>query len=112
MAYDRLSKNKTWRWDVNNTIGGSQVLQYSGDGDETVSLSGTTFPSHNGNEPVENLIAEADKKEPLLMVGATGDVLGRFIIESVQIEESNFHVSGLAHLAGFTISIRRYLNDG
>lgn len=108
LAYQSLNKSYAWRWDAINVIGGRQALQYSGQGDETITLSGVAYPVHNTMDPQDRLIAEANKKEPLIMVSAAGEVLGKYVIESISFNESNFHVSGVPHHVDFTIGIRRH----
>ena len=108
LAYQNLTKNFNWRWDTINVINDRQAVQYSGEGDETMSLQGVAYPVHNTLTPQTSLLAEANRKEPLIMVSATGDVLGKYVIESVNFTETNFHVSGLPHHVDFTISIRRH----
>ena len=108
LAYQTLAHNNVWRWNVINTVGNEQVLQYAGKGDETIQLTGMAIPSYNSNRPNEEIVAQAERKTPLFMVATTGEVIGQFIIESISFEHTDFHKSGLAHIANFTIALRRY----
>ena len=112
LAYQSVASGYNWRWDVINVINSDQVLQYAGKGDETIRLTGITHPIYGGGAPITELRLEAERKEPLWMVAANGEVLGRYVVESIQYDESNFHKSGLAHQANFTISIRRFIPKG
>lgn len=109
-AYQDLKRTSEWRWAAQARIGNTDMLQYVGRGNDTITLTGTVHPifMNAGIGQIDALRAEADKKTPLLLVSGQGDVMGLWVIERVSETQNAFYKEGVPKRQQFDISLRYY----
>lgn len=108
-AYDLLERNNAWRWPSVNRVGARPALQFTGRGETTISLSGTIYPHFRGGlGQVEEMEAEANKGEPLLLVDGRGLVWGKYCITSVRDTREVFFSNGVPRLITFDMQLSYY----
>lgn len=111
-AYQSLSRNSEYRWASQNRIGTNPALQNIGTGSETINLQGVVFAAHRGGTgQLDDMRREAAKRQPLILVDGRGLVHGRWVIERVEEEQSNFAQAGVARRQQFRLQLRKY-DDG
>ena len=111
-AYQSLSRSSEYRWASQYRIGTNPALQNIGTGSETINLQGVVFAAHRGGTgQLDNMRQEAAKREPLILVDGRGLVHGRWVIERVEEEQSNFAQAGVARRQQFRLQLRKY-DDG
>ncbi|AIL13676.1 hypothetical protein IM40_09590 (plasmid) [Candidatus Paracaedimonas acanthamoebae] len=114
-AYQDLKRSTEYNWTEKKTIKPAKVnaskslLRYSGLGRETVSLNGIIYPAYKGGIYQLPLMREtAGLGLPLPLIGLSGFILGRWIIESIDENQSTFHQYGIPRKIDFHLSLRRY----
>ncbi|WP_430415863.1 phage tail protein [Marinobacter adhaerens] len=111
-AYQSLSRNSEYRWASQDRIGTNPALQNIGTGSETINLQGVVFAAHRGGTgQLDDMRREAAKRQPLILVDGRGLVHGRWVIERVEEEQSNFAQAGVARRQQFRLQLRKY-DDG
>ena len=111
-AYQSLSRSSEYRWASQDRIGTNPALQNIGTGTETINLQGVVFAAHRGGTgQLDDMRREAAKRQPLILVDGRGFVHGRWVIERVEEEQSNFAQAGVARRQQFRLQLRKY-DDG
>ena len=111
-AYHSTKTTKSYNWPELNRIGGIPALQYTGEGNETMSLDGVIFPKYSGGlGQIHNLKKEAEKKTPLNLVSSNGVDLGDWVIVSISNIDNLFLPGGYPQKIEFNINLKKYGDD-
>lgn len=112
-AFQEMARTNEWRWPAQDRFGLPPVLQYIGEGAETITLPGLIYPEWRGGfTQVANMREQAAKGEPLQMVAGDGAMLGLFVIEGVDEKQSIFADAGAPRKQEFTLKLRRFYYAG
>ncbi|TQV72577.1 phage tail protein [Exilibacterium tricleocarpae] len=119
-AYQKLTRNSAYTWASRPQPGhpllkkkglGGAARQYNGPGDDSLTISGTLYPQHNGGAWQLTLMRlSAGIGVPLPLITGTA-VMGRWVIESIGDDRSEFLDNGAARKIEFTLSLKRYQRD-
>lgn len=96
-AYERLSRQASWRWPAQDRIGAHPVRQYVGPGEQTIRVDGTIYPHYKGLLGLPNLllrvptlsgglgtVASANSALTRVGVSALGERSGSWQLESMR----------------------------
>lgn len=112
-AYQELQRKTAYKWASNERFGKDDALQATGYGPDTISLPGVVFPEFfSGTEQVQALRDLAEQLEPQTLIDGRGNMLGQWVIEEVEERGTIFGPQGVALKQEFTVSLRRYQDDG
>lgn len=110
-TYQDLSRTTTYKWAAQAQLGGRDALQFTGRNDK-IEVSGVVFPEwRGGTGQLDRMRAEADKKEPLIMVDGRGNVLGLWVILTVSEQQGPFADAGAPLKQQFRLSLQK-VSDG
>lgn len=108
-AFQSLQRNNEWRWPAQDRFGKPPVLQFIGEGAESITLPGVIYPEWRGGfGQLDAMRAQAGKGEPLLMVDGQGRMMGKWAIERIEEKQSVFADAGAPRKQEFTIQLRRF----
>jgi phage protein U len=108
-AFQEMQRSTDYKWASQERFGKHEALQYVGPGSDTITLPGVIYPNYRGSTAqITKLRALAAKGQPLLMIDGTGNVLGRWVIESIEEKRSNFAALGIARKQEFTIKLKHF----
>lgn len=108
-AFQSLAHTNEWRWPSQDRFGKPPVLQYIGEGAESITLPGVIYPEwRGGTGQLASMRDLAGKGEPLPMIDGSGSNLGLFAIERIEEKQSVFAAAGVARKVEFTIQLRRF----
>ena len=108
-AYQVLQRSSSWRWSALERPGGVTALQYAGRDCERIRLPGVIYPEwRGGHQQVEQMRLQAERGQPLLMVDGRGRVLGDWVIERVDEQQSVFAHQGMPRKIEFSLQLRRF----
>lgn len=111
-AYQDLDRNSDYRWASAERIGKDNALQFTGPGEETISLSGTILPHYRGGlGQLDAMRAEAAKGKPLILVDGLGRVWGKYCITKVHERQSAFLSVGAPLKVEFGLDLKKYGGD-
>ncbi|UTV26374.1 phage tail protein [Photobacterium atrarenae] len=112
-AYNELVRTWQWRWNAQSRIGQSDLLQYTGQAAEKISLNGEIATAFRevGTRQIEKLAELGHEKKPLLLVSGLGDVMGYWVMTDLNETNTNFVQGGLARYQTFTLELAFYGND-
>lgn len=108
-AFQSMAHTNEWRWPAQDRFGNPPVLQYIGEGAESITLPGVIYPEwRGGTGQLDSMRELAGKGEPLPMISGSGSNLGLYAIERIEEKQSVFAAAGYARKVEFTIQLRRF----
>lgn len=108
-AYQQLSRATAYRWQALERVNQLAALQFTGPGEDSISLNGVILPTFRGGlGQLDAMRTEAAKGEPLLMVDGRGYVHGRWVILSINETQKTFERGGAPLQIEFSIRLRKY----
>lgn len=111
-AYQQLMRSTQYRWSAQTRVGNHDALQFTGYGEDTITLTGRIYPGwRGGTGQVQDLRDEAAKGEPQLMVDGNGYIHGRWVVTSIEEQADVFARAGVPRRQQFTLQAR-YFDDG
>jgi phage protein U len=111
-AYDVFTRSTNYRWQGQERFGKIPAQQYTGPGEETITLSGIVYPSFaGGTGQLNSMRAVANTGKPLQLVDGQGYVWGKWIINSIEEAREIFFDNGISRKQGFTMKITQYGDD-
>ena len=111
-AYQELTRSTAYHWPAQERFSQHAARQFTGPGEDAITLTGVIYPEWRGSrDELDNLRSLAADGNPLLLVSGTGDILGRWIIEKIDEQQSIFADSGVARKRGFTVSLK-FFDEG
>jgi len=111
LAYQQLQRQRAWQHASHSRVGTRAAYQYTGPGEESITLSGLIAPDISGTAAsLSELQALADAGQPLPLVDGTGKVHGAYVIQHLNETHSLFFPDGRARKIEFELSLLR-VND-
>lgn len=107
-----MNRSSSYRWAMQERIGRHDALQFTGFGEDRITLPGVVYPDFRGGKgQITDLRSLASEGRPLRMIASGGEVLGLWVIESVEETQSSFKPDGGFRKQEFTVSLRRFGDD-
>lgn len=108
LAFDELSRRATWRHASSTRVGTRDATQFTGPGEETISLPGTVFAEiADGEVSVDELRRMASSGDAWSLVDGRGYVYGAFVITTIDDRRSAFWPDGTPRQIDFSIELLR-----
>ncbi|MGC2960186.1 phage tail protein [Paraburkholderia graminis] len=113
LAYQELQRRTSWKHPSTSRVGGRNARQYTGQGDDTISLTGWFAPDQGIGKlsSLTELRAMGDEGDAYVLVDGTGTVFGAFLLEGVDEGQSLQQKDGTPRRIDFTINLTR-VDDG
>lgn len=108
LPYTQLVRDSNWSWATNSRVGTRPALQFTGKGNDKITLSGELRPEITGG-PVKALAFQllADEGRAWPLIGGDGTIYGMYVIESFKTTHSDFYADGSARVIAFTLNLLR-----
>ncbi|WP_280565158.1 phage tail protein [Chromohalobacter sp. 48-RD10] len=111
-AYQEFSRATEYRWAAQSRVGQHDALQFTGYGEDAITLSGRIYPGWKGGpDQIRDMRDQAGEGEPLMMVDGNGYVHGRWVILNIEERGDTFAPGGVPRRQRFTLKMR-YYDDG
>ncbi len=108
LAYDELQRKTSWRHATSTRIGARDAVQFTGPGEETISLPGTVYAEiADGDVSLDELRRMADTGQAWSMVDGLGYVHGAFVITTIDDRRKHFYPNGRPRRIDFSIDLLR-----
>jgi len=79
-AWQTLRRSTEWRWPGQPLLGAPPARQFTGRGDDQITLEGTIHPHFRGGlRQVQAMRLLADRGEPQVLVDGRGNYYGRYV---------------------------------
>jgi uncharacterized protein len=112
LAYQDLQRQSAWRHPSNSRVGARPARQFLGPGEDTINFSGIVAPEFAGDvASLDQLREMADAGRAWPLVSGVGEVLGAFVIESLNETRTIFMDDGSARRIEFQLQLARVDED-
>lgn len=109
ISYQELERRTEWRWAGTPRYGARDALQFTGPGDDTITLNGVLVPEVAGRySDLERLREMADSGQVQDITLGDGYVLGQYVIMAIDHREQNIMKGGRARKYDFAVDLKRY----
>lgn len=111
-AYQQLMRVTRYRWAAQPRVGAHDALQFTGHGEDQITLTGRIYPGwRGGTGQIAAMRDQAGEGQPLLLVDGNGFIHGRWAIESIEEQADVFAPAGVPRRQQFTLQLR-FFDDG
>ena len=108
LPYDEMQRKSDCQHARSPRVGARDATQFTGPGDETISLSGATYAEiADGRVSLDDLRSMADEGEALPLVDGTGTVYGNYVITAIDERHAFLMADGRARRIDFGIDLLR-----
>ena len=108
LAYQELQRKTQWKYASNGRIGRRDEKQFTGPGDDTITLSGWVAPELTGSlYSFDALRLMADTGKSWILIQGTGRIYGSYIITELSETRSVLDGMGDPAKVEFTITLER-----
>lgn len=108
VPYQQLQRQTNWRHPSTSRVGRLPARQFTGPGDDGITLSGTLYPEITGGKvSLAMLRAMADTGKAWPLIQGDGTLYGHFVIESIDETGSLFFPDGEARKIDFSVKLAR-----
>lgn len=108
LAPDELQRRTAWKHARASRVGARDASQFLGPGDDSVTLTGLLLPGVTGTfASLRKLREMADEGDSWPLVTGAGQVLGNFVILSLDERQAFLTVDGIPRRTDFSIELER-----
>lgn len=108
LAYHELQRQSEWKHPSTSRVGTRDAHQYTGPGDDTITLSGWVAPELTGSlYSLDALRLMADSGKAWILIQGTGKIYGTFVITSMTEGKTILGKNGDPQRVDFSISLKR-----
>jgi len=108
LAYQEFQRQTDWKHPNTSRVGERDAHQFTGNGDDSVTLTGWIAPEFMGDiASLDDLRTMADKGDAYVLVEGTGRIYGEYVIVSMTEGKSLFFADGFPRRIEFTLNLKR-----
>jgi uncharacterized protein len=112
LPYQQLQRQMTWRHPTQSRVGARPSRQYTGPGDDIITLSGVLYPELTGGKiSITALRAMADEGKAWPLIEGTGFFYGLYVVEELTQTDSTFFPDGAPRKIEFSMKLARADDD-
>lgn len=111
--YRELQRRRNWKHRTSSRVGARDASQYTGPGDDTITLNGTVaYAESIGSLVSIRLLADmGDVGDAYVLVDGVGNVYGAYVIEGLDENQTYHTPEGIPRKIEFTLTLRRVDDD-
>lgn len=112
LAFDELARRASWRHATSTRIGARDATQFTGPGEETISIPGSVFAEiADGDLSLDELRRMAATGDAWSLVDGMGYVYGAYVITTIDDRRKHFYPNGKPRRIDFAIELLRVDQD-
>lgn len=106
-SYQELQRVTNWRHPSNSRVGDRPAYQFTGKGEDTITLKGTIHHELTGNRMTLDTLREmGDTGKAYVLIEGTGKIYGLVVIDSLEDTKTYFFKDGAARKTDFTLNLK------
>lgn len=109
MTFSELQRNRSWVYGSNSIAQGRDQYQFTGAGDETVTIPFLIYQSHGfgDRQAIDDLAEMADSGSGYVLIDGSGYIYGVFVITSIDETRTHITNTGVARKIDGTMKLTR-----
>jgi phage protein U len=108
LAYQELQRQTDWKHPSNSIVGGRDQSQFTGKGDDIITLNGWIAPELTGSiYSLDALRFMADTGKAWILIQGTGRIFGHFVITNMSEGKTHIANNGNPERIDFSITLKR-----
>lgn len=108
-AYQTLQRETNYSWPEHERAGAPPLLQFTGEGSDTITLTGIILPGFRGGSGQMSLLRlEAGLGLPLPLISGMGNFYGLWTVTTIGEQQEIFWANGSFRRQEFTVSLKKY----
>lgn len=108
VPYQQLQRQTQWRHPSTSRVGRLPARQYTGPGDDTITLTGVLYPGLTGGKvDLAMLRSMADSGQAWPLIEGDGTYYGNFVIDDIGETKTLFFTDGSARKIDFSLKLTR-----
>lgn len=105
----QIQRRAEYKWPSQERFGQLPARQFTGPGDETITLPGVIYPQWRGSaNAMKQLRAMGARGQPYLLMDAQGNMYGRWVIADVEETRSDFAAFTMPRKIEFNVTLQRF----
>lgn len=105
--YEEYNRSTEYQWASHNRINSSPKLQFTGMGSDSLTLSGVIFTELSGIKQLDKLREIAAKGKSQLLIDGLGNVMGYWVLKSIDETKSTFFSDGVPRKQTFSLKFEK-----
>lgn len=111
-AYKKLTRSHAYNWPSQARFGRPPAAQFTGPGEETLTMSGLIYPHFKGGlGQIRAMNIVAAKGEPLELIDGNGRFWGVYVITKVTEGQEHIDGTGTPYKQSFNLDLKAYGED-
>lgn len=111
-AYQELQRQTDWKHASTPRVGARDAYQFTGQGEDSITLSGWIAPELTGTiQSIEDLREMGDTGKAWVLVEGTGAIYGTYFIASLKEGKTEFYGDGTPRKVDFSLTLKRTDDD-
>lgn len=108
-VFQEMRRSTEYKWPGQDRVGQRPALQFTGLGEDTITLPGVIYPEWRGSANAMATVRKiAGQGKPLLLLDAQGHIYGRWVITNVEETRSMFGAFTMPRKIEFSITIQHF----
>ena len=106
-TYQSLQRSTSWNHASNNRFGTSPAYQYTGKGEDTITLDGSIVPEFGSQLSLTALRLMGDTGMAFPLIAGNGKIYGTWVLKSVDETQTYFFKNGKPRLVEFSLKLEK-----
>jgi phage protein U len=110
--FKELQRQRNWKHRTSSRVGSRDASQFTGAGDDTITLNGLVAPETIGSvASIKELATMGDTGDAYVLVDGIGNVYGAFIIDGLNETQTYHTAEGIPRRIEFSLTLKRVDDD-
>lgn len=111
-TYQQLQRTTTWKHPSNSRVGDMPAYQFTGKGEDVITLDGTIVPEFGSQLSLTALRLMGDTGKSFPLIAGNGKIYGLWVLKSVNETQSYFFKDGTPRKIEFTLTLEKTATAG
>lgn len=106
-AYQNLQRSTSWNHVSNSRVGSMPAYQFTGKGEDTMTLEGSIVPQFGSQLSITTLRVMGDTGKAFPLIAGNGKIFGLWVIDNVEETQTYFFKDGTPRKIEFSLKIKK-----
>ncbi|ENV67411.1 phage-like protein; phage tail protein (GPU_like) [Acinetobacter junii] len=111
-TYQSLQRSTSWNHVSNSRVGSMPAYQFTGKGEDTITLDGSIVPQFGSQMSITALRVMGDTGKSFPLIAGNGKIYGSWLIDNVEETQSYFFKDGTPRKIEFSLKLKKNQTAG